>query len=86
LPVLIEGRVVKIITSDANPMEINAMVISIKSHKKTYEELNNLSQLDQRRFSQNIFENNIGDLYYVEVQIIAKVYKNNEYDIFSDNK
>lgn len=53
---------VKIITGDTNPIEMNAMIISIKSHKKTYEELNHLSQLDQRRFSQNIFENNVGDL------------------------
>lgn len=54
---------VKIITCDPNPIELNAMVISIKSHKKTYEELNSYSQLDQKKFSSNIFENNIGDLY-----------------------
>lgn len=40
LPVLIEGRVIKITTCDTNPIELNAMVISIKSFKKTYEELN----------------------------------------------
>lgn len=59
---MIEGRVVKIVTCDPNPIEMNAMIIAIKTHKKTYEELNNLSQLDQRRFSQNLFENNVGDL------------------------
>jgi len=61
LPMFTECRMIRIKTSDPNPIELIAMVASVKYTKKTQEELFTLSSLDQKRHSQNIIENEINE-------------------------